>query len=104
MDENTVYYNRGVLQAAVIVEAIRNTLAANGGKAPTGEEVKQGFEKIHDFTLGGLVPPLQVTAQDHEGGGWVRVFEVKGNGLVPETDWFQAYRDVVQAALKKAGG
>jgi branched-chain amino acid transport system substrate-binding protein len=104
MDENTVYYNRGVFQAAVIVEAIRNTLAANGGKAPTGEEVKQGFEKIHDFTLGGLVPPLQVTAQDHEGGGWVRVFEVKGNGLVPETDWFQAYRDVVQAALKKAGG
>ena len=104
MDENTVYYNRGVLQAAAIVEAIRNTLAANGGKAPTGEEVKQGFEKIHDFTLGGLVPPLQVTAQDHEGGGWVRVFEVKGNGLVPETDWFQAYRDVVQAALKKAGG
>ena len=104
MDENTVYYNRGLLQAAVIVEAFRNALAANGGKSPTGEEVKQGFEKIHDFTLGGLVPPLQVTAQDHEGGGWVRVFEVKGNGLVPETDWFQAYRDVVQAALKKAGG
>ena len=104
MDENTVYYNRGLLQAAVIVEAVRNALAANGGKAPTGEDVKRGFEKIHDFTLGGLVPPLQVTAQDHEGGGWVRVFEVKGDGLVPETDWFQAYRDVVQSALKKAGG
>jgi branched-chain amino acid transport system substrate-binding protein len=104
MDENTVYYNRGLLQAAVIVEAVRNALAANGGKAPTGEDVKHGFEKIHDFTLGGLVPPLQVTAQDHEGGGWVRVFEVKGDGLVPETDWFQAYRDVVQSALKKAGG
>ena len=104
MDENTVYYNRGLLQAAVIVEAMRNALAANGGKQPTGEDVKQGFEKIHDFTLGGLVPPLQVTPQDHEGGGWVRVFEVKGNALVPETDWFQAYRDVVQAALKKAGG
>lgn len=104
MDENTVYYNRGLLQAAVIVEAARNALAANGGKAPTGEDIKQGFEKIHDFTLGGLVPPLQVTAQDHEGGGWVRVFEVKGDGLQPETDWFQAYRDVVEAALKKAGG
>ena len=104
MDENTVYYNRGLLQAAVIVEGIRNALAANGGKPPTGEEVKQGFEKIHDFTLGGLVPPLQITSQDHEGGGWVRVFEVKGDGLVPETDWYQAYRDVVQAALKKAGG
>ena len=104
MDDNTVYYNRGLFQAAVIVEAMRNALTANGGKEPTGVDVKAGFEKIHDFTLGGLVPPLQVTPQDHEGGGWVRVFEVKGDGLVPETDWFQAYRDVVQAALKKAGG
>jgi branched-chain amino acid transport system substrate-binding protein len=105
MDENTVYYNRGLLQAAVIVEGLRNALKANGGKPPTGIDLKKGFEAIHDFTLGGLVPPLAVTAEDHEGGGWVRVFEVKGDGLAPETDWFRAYPDTVKAVLKqtKAG-
>ena len=33
---------------------------------------------IQGFTLGGLVPPLQVTPTDHEGGGWVQIFQVKG--------------------------
>ena len=103
MDKNTVYYNRGLLQAAVIVEAIKNALKANGGKEPTGDDIKKGFESIHDFTLGGLVPPLKITADDHEGGGWVRIFEVKGDKLVPKTDWFRAYREVVGAALQKSG-
>jgi branched-chain amino acid transport system substrate-binding protein len=102
MDDNTVYYNRGLFQAAVIVEALRNALKANGGKQPTGTDVKKGFEQIHDFTLGGLVPPLKITPEDHEGGGWVRVFQVKGDGLAPETDWFRAYRPVVEGEINKA--
>jgi branched-chain amino acid transport system substrate-binding protein len=102
MDENTVYYNRGLLQAAVIVEAIKNALELNGGKQPNGTDVKKGFERIHGFTLGGLVPPLAITPQDHEGGGWVRIFQVKGDKLVPETGWFRAYREVVKGVLTRA--
>ena len=85
--DDTVVYNRGILWAAVHVEAIRNALKATGGKQPTGEDVKKGFESIHDFSLGGLVPPLEVNATDHEGGGWVQVFQVKGGKLVKETDF-----------------
>jgi len=102
MDENTVYYNRGLLQAAVHVEAIRNALKANGGKQPTGDDIKKGLESIRGFTLGGLVPPLEITETDHEGGGWVQVFQVKGGKFVKGTDWTRAYRDVVEAAIKKA--
>jgi branched-chain amino acid transport system substrate-binding protein len=100
--DDTVVYNRGILWAAVHVEAIRNALKATGGKQPTGEDVKKGFESIHDFSLGGLVPPLKVNATDHEGGGWVQVFQVKGGKLVKETDWFRAYPEVVAAAVAKA--
>jgi branched-chain amino acid transport system substrate-binding protein len=102
MDKNTVYYNRGLLQAAIHVEAIRNALKATGGKPPTGPDVKKGLEQIRDFTLSGLVPPLEITPTDHEGGGWVQVFQVKGGKFVKETDWFRAYRDVVEHALKTA--
>ena len=102
MDKNTVYYNRGLLQAAIHVEGIRNALKANGGKPPTGTDIKNGLEQIRDFTLGGLVPPLEVTPTDHEGGGWVQIFQVKGGKFVKETDWFRAYRDVVEHALKTA--
>ena len=102
MDKNTVYYNRGLLQAAIHVEGIRNALKANGGKPPTGTDIKNGFEQIRDFTLGGLVPPLEITPTDHEGGGWVQVFQVHGGKFVKETDWFRAYRDVVDNAVKTA--
>ncbi|MGD9618057.1 MAG: ABC transporter substrate-binding protein, partial [Alphaproteobacteria bacterium] len=75
---NTVVYNRGLLQAAIQVEGIRNALKLNGGKQPTGEDVKKGVEQIKDFTLGGLVPPLEITPEDHEGGGGDKRFTVKG--------------------------
>ena len=100
--DDTVAYNRGILWAAVHVEAIRNALKANGGKQPTGKDVKKGFEQIHDFSLGGLLPPLKITGSDHEGGGWVQVFQVKGGKLVKETEWFRAYPEVVEATVKKA--
>src|SRR5499427_10617422 len=102
MDKNTVYYNRGLLQAAIHVEGIRNALKLTDGKPPTGPDVKKGLEQIRDFTLGGLVPPLEITPTDHEGGGWVQIFQVKGGKFVKETDWMRAYRDVVEHALKTA--
>jgi branched-chain amino acid transport system substrate-binding protein len=100
--DDTVMYNRGLLWAAVHVEATRNAIKSNGGRPPTGEDVKKGFEQIHDFGLGGLVPPLDVTPANHEGGGWVQVFQVKGGKFVKETDWFRAYPEVVAQAVAKA--
>jgi branched-chain amino acid transport system substrate-binding protein len=97
--DSTVYYNRGVLIAAVHVEAVRQAIKAKGGAKPTGEDVKNGMESIKDFTLGGLVPPLQLSPADHEGGGWVQIWTVKGGKLVKTTDWFQGYRDVIQKQL-----
>ncbi len=91
----SVYYNRGIQDAAVHIEAVRNALTLTGGKPPTGADVKKGFEMIKDFTLGGLLPPLQVTAADHEGGGWVQIFQVKGDKMVKATEWFQGYRELV---------
>ena len=58
---STVFYNRGVLIAALHVEAIRNALKAKPDGKITGVDVKAGFEKISNFTLGGLVPPLKIT-------------------------------------------
>ena len=99
---SSVYYNRGILGIAIHVEAIRNALKLSGGQKPTGEQVKKGFEMIHDFTLGGLVPPLEITPADHEGGGWVQIFQVKGDKLVKETDWFRGYRDMVMKLVSAA--
>jgi branched-chain amino acid transport system substrate-binding protein len=100
---STVFYNRGVLIAALHVEAIRNAVKAKAGGKITGADAKAGFEKIANFTLGGLVPPLKVTPTDHEGGGLVQIWQVKGGKFVKVTDWFSAYPDVVAKHIKAAG-
>ncbi|HYS49135.1 MAG TPA: ABC transporter substrate-binding protein [Xanthobacteraceae bacterium] len=99
---STVYYNRGLLIAAVHTEAIRNAIKAKGGAKPTGEDVRKGFEAIKGLTLGGLVPPIEVTAANHEGGGWVQVFQAKGGKFVKETEWFRAYPEVLAKAVSSA--
>jgi len=99
---STVFYNRGLLQGALHIEAIRLALHAGGGKRPDGADVKKGFESITDFSLGGLVPPLHITASDHEGGGWVQIYQVSGTKLEKKTPWFHGYRDVVEQMIATA--
>ena len=100
---STVFYNRGVLLGAIHTEAIRNAVKAKPDGKITGVDVKNGFEKISNFTLGGLVPPLKITPQDHEGGGLVQIWQVKDGKFVKVTDWFAAYQDVVAKHIKEAG-
>jgi branched-chain amino acid transport system substrate-binding protein len=99
---STVFYNRGVLIAALHVEAIHNALRAKPNGKITGDDVRRGFEKISNFTLGGLVPPLRVTSQDHEGGGLVQIWQVKGGKFQKVTDWYSAYNEVVAKHVKEA--
>jgi branched-chain amino acid transport system substrate-binding protein len=98
---STVYYNRGVLIGALHVEAIRNALKAKAGGKITGVDVKAGFEKISNFTLGGLVPPLKISPTDHEGGGLVQIWQVKGGKFVKATEWYSAYPEVLAKHIKE---
>jgi branched-chain amino acid transport system substrate-binding protein len=96
-----VYYNRGVLNAAILTEGVRLAIQ-NHGLPVTGEKVKMGYEAIKNFDLQGFLPPMTVTAKDHEGGGFVRVYQVKGTEWVPVTDWIRGYREEVMAEVAKA--
>ncbi len=98
-----MYKKQGVLIAAIHVEAIRNALKAKPDGKITGADVKAGFEKISNFTLGGLVPPLKITPTDHEGGGLVQIWQVKGGKFEKVTDWFSAYPAVLAKHIKAAG-
>jgi branched-chain amino acid transport system substrate-binding protein len=100
---STVFYNRGVLIAAIHVEAISNAVKAKGSTNITPQDVKLGFERIRGFTLGGLVPPLEINSYDHEGGGWVQVFQAKGGKWVKSTEWFKAYPTLLKKMLATGG-
>lgn len=96
MVELSVPYNRGILWIGATIEATRLAIEKFGWPL-TGEKVQKGFELI-DGIPGleeGFLPRLKITPQDHEGGGYVRVFQTRGGKIVPVTDWFHGYREAV---------
>jgi branched-chain amino acid transport system substrate-binding protein len=97
----SAYYNRGVLTAATIVEGIRLAIQIHGVPL-TGDAVRKGYEAIRNFDAQGLGPPLNITPTDHEGGGYIRVYQVKGKGWVPVTEWTRGYRDQVMDLVNEA--
>ena len=99
--EITVYYNRGVFIIALHARAIQIALEKHGYPI-TGENVRDAMESIRDFDLDGFMPPLNLSRQDHEGGGWVKVYQVKGGAWVEASDWMQGYRDVVLKHVAEA--
>ena len=97
----SVYYNRGVFIGALHAKAIELAIKAKGAEV-TGDDVRKGFESISNFSLDGFLPPVNITEEDHEGGGWVQVWQIKGGKWVKFTDWFQGYREVVMSHVSKA--
>jgi len=95
----SVFYNRGILIGAFHAEAIANAIKKHGNNI-TGEHTKEGFENIRNFAMGNFAPPVSVTPEDHEGGGWVQVWEVKGDKWVPASKWMAPYRDVVMKHVR----
>lgn len=94
----TGYYNRGIFFIALQVEAVRNAIKLYGLPV-TGEKVKKGFEAIKGFTLGGFLPPMEITPDDHEGGGWVQAYQWDGTKFVLKKDWYKAHGDIIAARL-----
>jgi len=94
-----VYYSRGVLNGALAVEGLRLAIQ-NFGLPVTGDKVRKGYESIKNFDLQGFLPPMTVSPKDHEGGGWVRMYQVKGTEWVPVTDWVRGYREEVMAMVR----
>ena len=93
-----VLYNRGVFIAALHARAIQLAQQKHGNPV-TGEHVREGFESIRDFDLGGFLPPLTITREDHEGGGWVKIYQVRDGRWQAASEWMQGYRDVVLAHI-----
>jgi len=100
----TVLYNRWIFHAAMQVEAARMAAQLRKGAKITPDDMRHGFESISAAALekfGGLAPPLHITAADHEGGGWIQIYQIKGGEYVKATEYFTAYPDVKAEVIKQ---
>lgn len=105
----TVYYNLGVVNGILNVEAVRVAQEKFGKRPLTGEEVRWGFEHINltderlkQLGAFGLVQPLKLTCEDHEGGGAVRFQQWDGKEWKVISDWVQADRALLRPIIEKS--
>jgi branched-chain amino acid transport system substrate-binding protein len=97
-----VLYNRGLVNAMIGVEAIRTAQKKFGNKPLTGEQVRWGFEnlditeaRIKEIGFEGMVRPIKMSCQDHQGGDVARVQQWDGKAWKIISDWYTADRSLV---------
>ncbi|MFL6967579.1 ABC transporter substrate-binding protein [Pseudomonas alvandae] len=103
----TVYYNLGVVNGILNVEALRIAQQKFGQQPLTGEQVRWGFEnlrlddaRLKELGALGLVQPLQLSCSDHEGGGAVRFQQWDGTQWKLISDWVQADRALLRPIIE----
>jgi branched-chain amino acid transport system substrate-binding protein len=94
------YYNVGLAIYAPVFEAARLALKDDKTKL-TSERMRKALESIKNYDANGLIPPLNVTAKDHGGGGKSRIDQWDGTKWVPQSDWIADYGDLVLSTVKK---
>src|SRR3989441_1055774 len=102
-----VLYNRMVVNAMLNVEAIRPAMTKYGNKPLTGEQVRWGFEnlnitdkRLEEMGMKGMMRPLRVTCENHEGNGLAFVQQWDGKKWNVVSDWIEPIRDVVRPKLE----
>jgi branched-chain amino acid transport system substrate-binding protein len=104
-----VLYNRGVMNAVVIAEAIRNAQKITGKKDITGAEMRRGLETLtisdarwKEIGLGGFARPFSVTCDDHNGHHAAYMQQWDGTKWVKVSDWIEPMKDKVIPLMDKA--
>jgi branched-chain amino acid transport system substrate-binding protein len=101
-------YNRGVVNAMFVVEALRTAMGKDK-KAPTGEQVRAGFEQLNltearlaQLGMKGFTHPIKVTCEDHEGSGPVLIQQWDGKDWKVVSGWVETMKDVVRPKIEAA--
>ncbi|HEV8641292.1 MAG TPA: ABC transporter substrate-binding protein [Methylomirabilota bacterium] len=104
-----VLYNRMAINAMLNVEAIRTAMTKSGNKPLTGEQVRWGFEnlnltekRLEELGMKGMMRPLRVTCENHEGNGLALVQQWDGKKWNIVSDWMEPIREVVRPKLEAA--
>ncbi|MBK1867903.1 ABC transporter substrate-binding protein [Taklimakanibacter albus] len=99
----SVYYNSGVIEAIISVEAIRKAQSKFGNRPVTGEEAQWGLEnlkldeaRLKEIGADGLVQPLELSIKDHEGGGAGKILQWDGEKWnIVSNGWVRSDRELL---------
>jgi branched-chain amino acid transport system substrate-binding protein len=108
----SVYYNLGVVNGILNVEAVRIAQSKYGDHTLTGDQIRWGFEhldldptKVQALGAQGLFHSIDVTCSDHEGHGLVTFQQWDGTQWHRISDWiapdWALLRPIIEASANK---
>lgn len=105
----SVLYNRGVVNMIYDTEAMRTAMGKFGNVSVSGEMMQWGMEhldltenRIEELGADGLLRPIKITCENHEGNGPVYIQEWDGKQWVKVSDWIAPMEDVVRPLVVEA--
>ncbi len=103
------FYNRGVMNSAIVAEAIRNAQKLTGKKVITAADMRRGLETLQisearwkALGLSGFAAPIEVACKDHNGHHAAYVQQWDGAKWVKISDWIKPMKDKVMPLLDAA--
>jgi branched-chain amino acid transport system substrate-binding protein len=108
-DVGQVLYNRGMVNALLVVESIRTAQGKYGKKPLTGEQVRWGIEnlnldqnRIAQLGFAGILQPLKVSCNDHEGVRNARIHQWDGKNWKFVSDWIEGDNSILRPMVEEA--
>jgi branched-chain amino acid transport system substrate-binding protein len=103
----STYYNLGIINGIINVEALRKAQSKFGAKPLTGEQVRWGFEnlsideaRLRELGALGLLQEIKLSCADHEGGGRIRIQQWDGQKWAVISDWISADRALLRPIIE----
>jgi branched-chain amino acid transport system substrate-binding protein len=108
-DVGQVLYNRGMINAMLVVEAVRAAQGKYGKKPLRGEEVRWGAEnlnidntRISALGFNGILQPIKTSCADHSGSLQSRVHTWDGKAWSYTSEWIKADAAMLNPMIKEA--
>ena len=102
-------YNRGVMNAVLIVEAIRGAQKLTGKKQVTGEDVRRGLETLNitearwtELGLPAFAAPIHLSCADHNGHNGIYLSRWDGTKWTKASGWIEPIKDKVLPLIDSA--
>jgi branched-chain amino acid transport system substrate-binding protein len=102
-------YNRGLMNAVLITEAIHSAQHLTGKKQVNGEDVRRGLETLNitearwkELGLEGFAAPVHLSCADHNGHNGIYLAQWDGSKWVKASGWIEPIKDKVLPLIDSA--
>jgi branched-chain amino acid transport system substrate-binding protein len=102
-------YNRGVMNAVLIAEAIRAAQRLTSKKQVSGEDVRRGLETLNisdarwaELGLPGFAAAIHLSCADHNGHNGIYLVEWDGTKWTKASGWIEPIKEKVLPLIERA--